>query len=98
MTTTILTQEQTKNLLREVLIELLEERKSEFHKLIIEAIEEVALANAIRAGRKNEFVSEDEIQTVLDQNRRGGCLRLQRLSSMALGNPGILGKQDLTYR
>jgi hypothetical protein len=58
MPATVLTQEQTKNLLREVLIELLEERRSEFYELIIEAIEEVALANAIRARRKNGFVSE----------------------------------------
>ena len=66
MTTAVLTREQTKDLLRDVLIELLEERKSEFHELIVEAIEEVALANAIRAGRKNEFVSEDEIRAVLE--------------------------------
>ena len=66
MPTTVLTQEQTKNLLREVLIELLGERRSEFHELIVEAIEEVALANAIRVGRKNEFVSEDQIRTVLE--------------------------------
>ena len=33
---------------------------------IVEAIEEVALANAIRAGRKNEFVSEDQIRAVLE--------------------------------
>ena len=66
MPTTVLTQEQTKNLLRQVLVELLEERRSEFHELIVEAIEEVALANAIRAGRKNEFVSEDQIRAVLE--------------------------------
>ena len=66
MPMTVLTQEQTKNLLREVLVELLEERRSEFHELIIEAIEEVALANAIRVGRKNEFVSEDQIRAVLE--------------------------------
>ena len=66
MPTTVLTQEQTKNLLREVLIELLGERRSEFHELIVEAIEEVALANAIRVGRKNEFVSEDQIRAVLE--------------------------------
>ena len=64
--TTALTQEQTKELLRQVLVELLEERRSEFHELILEAIEEVALANAIRAGRKNEFVSEDQIRAVLE--------------------------------
>ena len=66
MPATVLDEEQTRNLLRQVLIELLEERRSEFHELVIEAIEEVALANAIRAGRKNEFVSEDEIRAVLE--------------------------------
>jgi len=66
MPMTVLTQEQTKNLLREVLVELLKERRSEFHELIVEAIEEVALANAIRVGRKNEFVSEDQIRAVLE--------------------------------
>lgn len=66
MPATVLDEEQTKNLLRQVLVELLEERRSEFHELVIDAIEEVALANAIRAGRKNEFVSEDEIRVVLE--------------------------------
>ena len=65
MPTTILNEEETKNLLRQILVELLEERRSEFHELVVEAIEEVALANAIRAGRKNEFVSEDDVRTVL---------------------------------
>ena len=66
MPLTVLTQEQTKNLLRQVLVELLEERRAEFHELIVEAIEEVALARAIRTGRKNEFVSEDQIRAVLE--------------------------------
>ena len=66
MPTTVLTREETKDLLRQVLIELLQERRAEFHELVVEAIEEVALANAIRAGRRNEFVSEDEIRAVLE--------------------------------
>jgi len=64
--TNVLNQEQTKNLLRQVLVELLEKRSSEFHKLIVEATEEVALVNAIRAGRKDEFVSEDQIRALLE--------------------------------
>ena len=67
MPTTVLTEEQTKDYLRQVLIELLEERRNEFHELVIESIEEVALANAIRAGRKDQFVSEDEILAVLEK-------------------------------
>lgn len=65
MATTILDREQTKDLLRNVLIELLEERRPEFQELILEALEDVALANAIREGRRDEFVSEEEIQNVL---------------------------------
>ncbi len=66
MSVTVLDREQTKDLLRHVLIELLEERKPEFQELFIEALEDVALANAIREGRRDEFVSEDEIQTALE--------------------------------
>ncbi len=62
----VLSEEQTKNLSRQALIELIEERKSEFKEMITEAIEDMALANAIRAGRKNEFVSEKEIRAVLE--------------------------------
>ncbi len=62
----MLDEERTKDLVRQVLVELLENRRSEFAKLVVEAIEEVALANAIREGRKNEFVSEDEIRAVLE--------------------------------
>ncbi len=67
MPTTVLTEEQTKDYLRQVLIELLEERRNEFHELVVESIEEVALVNAIRAGRKDQFVSEDEILAVLEK-------------------------------
>jgi hypothetical protein len=56
MGVSMLDEERTKDLVRQVLVELLENRRSEFHKLVVEAIEEVALANAIREGRKNEFV------------------------------------------
>ncbi len=67
MPTTVLTEEQTKDYLRQVLIELLEERRNEFHELVVESIEEVALVNAIRAGRNDQFVSEDEILAVLEK-------------------------------
>ena len=66
MPMTVSAQEETKDLLRQVLVELFDDRKSEFHKIIVESIEEIALANAISAGRKNQFVSEDEIQAVLE--------------------------------
>ena len=49
---------QTKELLREILLELLQEKRSEFYDLVLEAMEEIGLANAIREGRQNDFVSE----------------------------------------
>ena len=65
MAETMLDREETKELLRQVLVELLEERKSDFRDLLVEAIEEVGLANAIRAGRKNEFVDEQDVLAAL---------------------------------
>lgn len=56
---------QTKELLREVLLELLQEKRSEFYDLVLEAMEEVGLANAICEGRQNDFVSEEDIRAIL---------------------------------
>ena len=58
-------EKQAKALLKEVLIELLEEERDLFFEVMLEAIEEVGLANAIREGRQNEFVSEEQILAVL---------------------------------
>ena len=58
-------EKQAKALLEEVLIELLEEERDLFFEVMLEAIEEIGLANAIREGRQNEFVSEEQILAVL---------------------------------
>ena len=60
-----ISEEQAKELLKEVLIELLEEKRDLFSEVMLEAIEEVGLANAIREGRRNEVVSEDQILAIL---------------------------------
>jgi hypothetical protein len=60
-----LDENQFKMLLKQTLIELFEERRDMFSAIVVEALEEIGLANAIREGRKNEFVSEEEIQTIL---------------------------------
>ena len=56
---------QTKALLRQVVLELLQEKRSEFYDLMLEALEEIGLANAIHEGRRDEFVSEDYINAIL---------------------------------
>jgi len=56
----------TKELLTEVLVELLQQNRGLFHELILDALEEVGLANAIAEGEDTEFVEEDEIRTLLE--------------------------------
>jgi len=58
-------EKQAKALLKDVLIELLEEERDLFFEVMLEAIEEIGLANAIREGRQNEFVSEEQILAIL---------------------------------
>ena len=60
-----LDEKQFKILLKQTLIELFDERRDMFSAIVVEALEEIGLANAIREGRKNEFVSEEESQSVL---------------------------------
>jgi hypothetical protein len=58
--------EKTKELLTEVIVELIKTRKDIFYEIILEALEEVGLANAILEGRENNFVSEEKIFSILD--------------------------------
>jgi len=55
-----------KELLKEVLIELMQEQSDLFLGIVLEAIEEIGLANAIREGRQNDFVSEESISAILE--------------------------------
>lgn len=58
--------EKTKELLTEVLVKMIEEKREIFQEIISEAIEEVGLANAIAEGRQKKFVSETKIMNVLE--------------------------------
>jgi hypothetical protein len=61
--------DKTKELLTEVMIELLRTKRDLIRDILMEALEEVGLANAIAEGCKNEFVSEEEVfQTVMRQD------------------------------
>ena len=53
--------EKTKELLTEVLVEMMQQKREVFQEIFLEALEEVGLANAIAEGRQDEFVSEDVI-------------------------------------
>jgi len=56
---------QTKELLKKVVLELMTEKRGEFYEIIVEAMEEIGLAQAIREGRRDEFVSEEQITAIL---------------------------------
>jgi hypothetical protein len=58
--------EKTKELLTEVIVEMIKQKREVFYDIILEALEEVGLAKAIVEGRKNDFVSEDKILSLLE--------------------------------
>ena len=57
----------TKALLTEVLVELMQQKRGMFYELILDALEEVGLANAILEGEESEFVEEDDIRALLER-------------------------------
>ncbi len=61
-----LNETQAKALLKEAIIELVQENHDWFFEIVVEALEEVGLANAIREGRQNEFVDEAQITAILE--------------------------------
>ncbi|HEY9866535.1 hypothetical protein [Planktothrix paucivesiculata] len=58
--------ETTKEMLTEIMVEIIKTRKDLFYDLILEALEEISLANAIKEGRQDDFVSEEKIFALLD--------------------------------
>ena len=63
---TQLDESRLKQILKEALIEALEEKKDVFHELIVEAIEDIGMINAIREGQNTETVSKQEIFDILE--------------------------------
>ena len=58
-----------KALLKEALVEVLEQRREWFTALVAEALEDSALVQAIKAGVPTESVSRDEIFALLGAKR-----------------------------
>ncbi len=54
-----------KALLKDILVELLEERREEFSDLLLEALEDLALARAIREGEGTGLVNKQEILRII---------------------------------
>jgi len=62
---TISDETRLKALLKEALVEVLEQRREWFSELMAEALEDSALVQAIQEGEKTETVSRDEIFALL---------------------------------
>ncbi len=62
----VLDEKKAKDLMREVLVEMLQDQRSSFYALLMEAIEEAALGSAIREGRQGEYVAEEEVRSLLE--------------------------------
>ena len=67
MSEVTLNAEQLKTLLKIAIIEILQEQKEVFTDLIIEAMEDIALAKAIEEGESTEIVSREAIFNILNQ-------------------------------
>jgi hypothetical protein len=64
---TTLNTKQLKELLKTTLIEVLQEQKEVFTDIIVEAMEDIALAKAIEEGENTENASRDDIFKLLSQ-------------------------------
>jgi hypothetical protein len=62
-----LDEEQFKNLLKETLVELFEERRDLFSAIVAEAMEDFGLGHAIREGRKSNYVDRERIDSILGE-------------------------------
>lgn len=60
--------EAIKQLLKEALAETLEERRDLLHDVFVEALEDVAMAEAIREGQRSELATRDEVFNLLEGN------------------------------
>lgn len=65
MTTFSLDDRHTKDLIKQALLELFQERRDLFHDLFEELLEDVGLANAMREGEASEVVDEKEVMKAL---------------------------------
>ena len=65
MTTLSLEEKHMKDLIKQALLELFQERRDLFYDLFEELLEDVGLANAMREGENSEIVSEKEVMKAL---------------------------------
>ena len=65
---TVIDEGKLKQVFKEAIIEMLEERKNLFHDIIVEAMEDIALTRAIREGESSGSISKKDIFNILEGN------------------------------
>jgi hypothetical protein len=65
MTTLSLEDKHTKDLMKQALLELFQERRDLFADLFDELIEDVGLGNAMREAESSKVVSKEEVMAIL---------------------------------
>ena len=66
MTDLVLDEVRIKELFKEAMLELFQERRDLLHDLFIEIIEDMALIDAIKEGEATETVSREEVFEILE--------------------------------
>ena len=57
---------QLKELIKEAVVEALEQQEERLHEAVTEAIEDIALSRAIKEGDQGDFVSRDKVFAILE--------------------------------
>ena len=68
METLITDSDKLKELVKQAIIEAMEEKKDLVHDLILEVMEDLAMINAIKEGENTDSVSRNEVFRVLDSS------------------------------
>ena len=63
---TLIDDDKLKQLLKEALIEAIEEKRNLFYDLIVDAVEDIAIVRAIQEGENTETISKQEIFNILE--------------------------------
>ena len=63
---TLIDDDKLKQLLKEALIEAIEEKRNLFYNLIVDAVEDIAIVRAIQEGENTETISKEEIFNILE--------------------------------
>jgi hypothetical protein len=65
---TLINERKLKSLLKETIAEVIEERREIFYEIFSEALEDIAMLNAIKEGEKSKPVGKNKIIQILDDN------------------------------